>query len=323
MGEIGDEFDLPDVGILRIGRGRVRIGGSFPIEQFNHRFGTELSEEDYHTVGGFVFGELGRAPRVGDSVGFEGLRFEVAGVDGSRITEVDVDLTRADRPARRAGARTVRVGVLTVYRSSSLRRAMATSLAVIPPAEWLTQADLDRAPGDQQVGVVVGRLGRLAHAVGVGQRGGEVSELVAFAQRSVADFPAVQGCQRLAPVLTRLSTAMGRTVVLSGRGGMFRTLKDLNDTDLAIIAELQRDGRATFAHIAQQVGLSPAAVHERVKKLEARGVITGYRAVVDPEMVGSGVTAFILVTQTASPRDSLERRVRVDAVGRGVPPHRG
>ena len=87
---------------------------------------------------------------------------------------------------------------------------------------------------------------------------------------------------------------------------MFRTLKDLNDTDLAIIAELQRDGRATFAHIAQQVGLSPAAVHERVKKLEARGVIVGYRAVVNPEMVGSGVTAFILVTQTASPRDSLE-----------------
>ncbi len=98
VGEIGDEFDLPDVGILRIGRGRVRIGGSFPIEQFNARFGTDLSDEDYHTVGGFLFGELGRAPLVGDVVSFEGIRFEVAGVDGPRITEVDVDLTRADRP---------------------------------------------------------------------------------------------------------------------------------------------------------------------------------------------------------------------------------
>ena len=56
----------PTSGILRIGRGRVRIGGSFPIEQFNDRFGTDLSDEDYHTVGGFVFGELGRAPLVGD-----------------------------------------------------------------------------------------------------------------------------------------------------------------------------------------------------------------------------------------------------------------
>ncbi len=90
------------------------------------------------------------------------------------------------------------------------------------------------------------------------------------------------------------------------QGVSFDPVKDLNDTDRAIIAELQRDGRATFAHIAQVVGLSPAAVHERVKKLEARGVIVGYRAVVDPEMVGSGVTAFILVTQTASSRDALE-----------------
>ncbi len=82
--------------------------------------------------------------------------------------------------------------------------------------------------------------------------------------------------------------------------------KELNDTDRAIIAQLQQEGRATFASIAQQVGLSPAAVHERVKKLEARGVITGYRAVVDPERVGAVVTAFIMVAQTAAPRSELE-----------------
>ena len=66
-------------------------------------------------------------------------------------------------------------------------------------------------------------------------------------------------------------------------------MKGLNDTDLAIIALLQIEGRATFAQIAQQVGLSPAAVHERVKKLEARGVITGYKAVVDPEKLGAAL----------------------------------
>jgi Lrp/AsnC family leucine-responsive transcriptional regulator len=83
-------------------------------------------------------------------------------------------------------------------------------------------------------------------------------------------------------------------------------VKGLNDTDLAIIAVLQGEGRATFAQIAQEVGLSPAAVHERVKKLEARGVITGYKAVVDPEKLGAGVTAFVLVTQSARPRGGLE-----------------
>ena len=59
-------------------------------------------------------------------------------------------------------------------------------------------------------------------------------------------------------------------------------VKDLNDIDRAIMGVLQVEGRSTFAQIAQHVGLSPAAVHERVKKLEARGVITGYRAVGRP-----------------------------------------
>ncbi len=73
--------------------------------------------------------------------------------------------------------------------------------------------------------------------------------------------------------------------------------KELNSTDRAIIHVLQQEGRSTFAQIAQQVGLSPAAVHERVKKLEARG---------DPAQVGAGVTAFISVSQAAGPRGHLE-----------------
>jgi len=92
VGEIGDEFDVPEAGIRRLGVGRMRLGGSFPIEEFNVRFGTSLPDEDYHSVGGFVFGELGRAPKVGDSVKSDGVRFEVSGVDGPRIVEVDVTL---------------------------------------------------------------------------------------------------------------------------------------------------------------------------------------------------------------------------------------
>jgi magnesium and cobalt exporter, CNNM family len=97
VGEIGDEFDLPDAGIRRLGKGRVRLGGSFPIEEFNERFGTSLPDEDYHSVGGFVFGELGRAPKVGDSVTANGTRFEVSGVDGPRIVEVDVTLAATEQ----------------------------------------------------------------------------------------------------------------------------------------------------------------------------------------------------------------------------------
>jgi Lrp/AsnC family leucine-responsive transcriptional regulator len=82
--------------------------------------------------------------------------------------------------------------------------------------------------------------------------------------------------------------------------------KELNSVDLAIIDILQREGRITFAQIASEVGLSAAAVHERVKKLESRGVITGYHARVDPGQVGAGVTAFISVSQTAGPRGLLE-----------------
>lgn len=82
--------------------------------------------------------------------------------------------------------------------------------------------------------------------------------------------------------------------------------KELNKVDRDIIDILQREGRITFAQIASAVGLSPAAVHERVKKLENRGVITGYHARVDPAEVGAGVTAFISVSQTAGPRGLLE-----------------
>jgi CBS domain containing-hemolysin-like protein len=101
VGEIGDEFDLPDAGILRIGRGRVRLVGSFPIDEFNERFGKSLPVDDYHTIGGFVFGELGRVPKVGDTVAFDGARFEVSAIDGSRIREVDVTLTVSSPQAAR------------------------------------------------------------------------------------------------------------------------------------------------------------------------------------------------------------------------------
>ena len=70
----------------------------------------------------------------------------------------------------------------------------------------------------------------------------------------------------------------------------------LDERDEAILASLQRDGRATYADVGARVGLSASSVHDRVRKLEAAGVIAGYRAVVDPQAVGLMVTALIAVT---------------------------
>ena len=66
VGEIEDEFDLPDESVERVDDNTIRIDGTFPIDDFNEQFGRELPQEDYHTIAGFVFGVLGRAAEVGD-----------------------------------------------------------------------------------------------------------------------------------------------------------------------------------------------------------------------------------------------------------------
>jgi Lrp/AsnC family leucine-responsive transcriptional regulator len=67
----------------------------------------------------------------------------------------------------------------------------------------------------------------------------------------------------------------------------------LDRTDWRLLAELQKDGRATYAVLARAVAMSPSAVTERVRRLEEAGVIAGYRATVDPEQVGLRVMAFV------------------------------
>jgi magnesium and cobalt exporter, CNNM family len=90
VGEIEDEFDLPDESIERIDDDTIRIAGTFPIDDFNEQFGTELEEDDYHSIGGFVFGLIGRAPEPGDSLDHDGMRFDVLEVEGSRILKLAV-----------------------------------------------------------------------------------------------------------------------------------------------------------------------------------------------------------------------------------------
>ncbi len=72
-------------------------------------------------------------------------------------------------------------------------------------------------------------------------------------------------------------------------------METLDKLDRHILRSLQQDGRATYDQIAEQVGLSPSAVLRRVKRLEEARVIDRYVALVKPESVGLGLTAYISV----------------------------
>jgi Lrp/AsnC family leucine-responsive transcriptional regulator len=73
----------------------------------------------------------------------------------------------------------------------------------------------------------------------------------------------------------------------------------LDDTDRRIISELTADGRVSFAELGRRVSLSPPAVAERVQRLERAGVITGYRADIDPRALGYQLTAIVRVKPEA------------------------
>jgi Lrp/AsnC family leucine-responsive transcriptional regulator len=90
----------------------------------------------------------------------------------------------------------------------------------------------------------------------------------------------------------------------------------LDERDKAILAALQRNGRATFADVAQGVGMSPSSVHERIRKLEQAGVIKGYRAEVDTEAIGLFVTALVSVSplDPKQPDDLPERVIEFPEV---------
>ena len=71
----------------------------------------------------------------------------------------------------------------------------------------------------------------------------------------------------------------------------------IDPIDARILDILQRDGRRSYAEIGAEVGMSGPSAHERVKKLEARGILRGFMAQVEPAAVGLGVLAFMWVTQ--------------------------
>jgi Lrp/AsnC family transcriptional regulator, leucine-responsive regulatory protein len=83
----------------------------------------------------------------------------------------------------------------------------------------------------------------------------------------------------------------------------------MEETDRQIIGLLCKDGRMSLADIARETGLSTSALHQRVRRLEQRGLITGYRAEVDYRAIGLPLTAFVSLApiDPAAPDDVPER----------------
>jgi putative hemolysin len=99
VGEIEDEFDLPDETVEQVDDDTIRIDGTFSIDDFNEQFQVELPIEDYHTVAGFVFGQLGRVAEPGDEVAHDGIVFHVDSVEGQRIDRITVTFDRRADPS--------------------------------------------------------------------------------------------------------------------------------------------------------------------------------------------------------------------------------
>lgn len=86
-------------------------------------------------------------------------------------------------------------------------------------------------------------------------------------------------------------------------------MSDVEEIDRKIVALLTQDGRMSYTDLGKATGLSTSAVHQRVRRLEERGVVRGYAAVVDYEALGLPLTAFISIKpiDPSQPDDSPER----------------
>jgi Lrp/AsnC family transcriptional regulator, leucine-responsive regulatory protein len=94
----------------------------------------------------------------------------------------------------------------------------------------------------------------------------------------------------------------GKLVDLKSRGRTRNAkVSRVEDTDRAIVRSLAEDGRLSYTDLAERVGLSVSAVHQRVRRLEQRGVIRGYAAKVDHEALGLPLSAFVAIRPIGAP----------------------
>ncbi|MEI2617646.1 MAG: transporter associated domain-containing protein [Thermomicrobiales bacterium] len=85
-----DEFERPETDIAIAADGTARVNGLVLINEFNRRLDATIDDPNVATIGGFVFGHIGRKPELGDEIVTEGLRFRVEALDGLRIAQLTV-----------------------------------------------------------------------------------------------------------------------------------------------------------------------------------------------------------------------------------------
>jgi Lrp/AsnC family transcriptional regulator, leucine-responsive regulatory protein len=92
--------------------------------------------------------------------------------------------------------------------------------------------------------------------------------------------------------------------------------ESLDDIDRILMRQLVADGRATLAELAASAGLSVSAVQSRVRRLEARGVVSGYSARINPEAVGQLLSAFVAITplDPSQPDDAPARLAHIEEI---------
>ncbi|MQA86547.1 MAG: AsnC family transcriptional regulator [Streptosporangiales bacterium] len=90
----------------------------------------------------------------------------------------------------------------------------------------------------------------------------------------------------------------------------------MEDLDRRIASLLARDGRMSFTDLARETGLSVSAVHQRVRRLQERGVIRGFTALLDADTIGLPLTAFVSIKpiDPAAPDDAPERLQHLEAI---------
>jgi magnesium and cobalt transporter len=100
VGDIEDEYDFDETedNILVDRSGRYRVKAVTEIADFNEKFGTHFSDEDYDTVGGLVVGRFGRLPKRGESINIDGYAFQVLRADSRKVHSLLVDKPKSREP---------------------------------------------------------------------------------------------------------------------------------------------------------------------------------------------------------------------------------
>jgi len=99
IGDVQDEFETDGDDVVLLEEGCAEISGLLSLEDVNERFDTHFEDPYYNTIGGFVFGQLGRRPEVGDAVTVDNVELTVLKLDGLRIDRIKISIQPVDEPA--------------------------------------------------------------------------------------------------------------------------------------------------------------------------------------------------------------------------------